>query len=466
MITESEKLALKKKVARTPFDQRINYTSRDRGPCPVHGGDDPKFNVHESKDGVWFGTCHSKCAKTWDAIGIVQACDKVNFLEAVRILQGKARPVGEEDEGEEDKSSAKPKAKKPAPVPMTAEKWESEFRRPEQVDIDALAASRKGLTPSLETFRELGFRIGTPPYQAGDWLATPYAWTESDGTVHFDLVKYRKLGDKDFKQDNVVESHTFGNLDTVNCTQDLYIVEGDIDFAVMEEAGFRTVTVNTGEQRKFKPERLQWILAADRIFIIGDQADPKRPGDPGQGCMDALQKALLEAAGTSGPDKIFRIHFSDAHDVSELAKLDPASFATRIIELRDEALEPWVVKNIPRIHELPQEVGKWVVHEILPYGGLAMISGDQGSLKSYFAQFAAKAIAFGGFNGEQFYGASPRTFLGRAVMDGIPVLYIDRENSLPTINTRRRQMGIVGSDDFFYWNRGFWFMTNGKREHH
>jgi AAA domain len=98
--------------------------------------------------------------------------------------------------------------------------------------------------------------------------------------------------------------------------------------------------------------------------------------------------------------------------------------------------------DLPTITELTAEPVKWVVDRILPYGCLTMLVGSQGSMKTMLAMYAAQTIA----------GHTPgRTFLGRKVMHGIPVLYVDRENPEAEISDRARYMGIMGNRNFIYW---------------
>jgi hypothetical protein len=100
------------------------------------------------------------------------------------------------------------------------------------------------------------------------------------------------------------------------------------------------------------------------------------------------------------------------------------------------------ITDLPTITELTAEPVKWVVDRALPYGCLTMLVGSQGSMKTMLAMYAAQAIA----------GHIPgRTFLGRKVMHGIPVLYIDRENPEAEISDRGRYMGIMGNRNFIYW---------------
>lgn len=61
------------------------YTTLKRlnGPCPVCGGDD-RFYIFPD----WQACGCRKCDKTWDAIGLVAAVEKISFGEAKRLLQG------------------------------------------------------------------------------------------------------------------------------------------------------------------------------------------------------------------------------------------------------------------------------------------------------------------------------------------------------------------------------------------
>jgi KaiC/GvpD/RAD55 family RecA-like ATPase len=100
------------------------------------------------------------------------------------------------------------------------------------------------------------------------------------------------------------------------------------------------------------------------------------------------------------------------------------------------------ITDLPTITELTAEPVKWVIDRMLPYGCLTMVVGSQGSMKTMLAMYAAQRIA----------GHIPgQTFLGRKVMHGVPVLYIDRENPEAEVSGRARYMGIEGNKNFIYW---------------
>lgn len=417
-VIKTDTQALKVRVGRGPFDARLKFAD-DFTACPFHGGESPtSMHLEQKDDGAWLATCFSKCKKSWDAIAFVMEFDKCLFPEALKKL-------GEVAATAPPPEPVQPKPKSP---PMTAEKWAKWGRPLEPKDIERFAASRKDKTASFETYAALGCRV------KGDYIGFPYRVREK-----FLVVKMRHLDRKDFLTENNLSMKGLFNIDAVNPLEDVYVVEGEPDVAVMVEAGFCAVSPTTGAQHKYESEVITLLSEAPRIFVVGDQKAGADAADPGQECMEILQKLLP-------PEKTFRITFSEAHDVSQLAKqLGPVAFEQRINELRDDAMTPWVLRgSVPRIHELPKDPQKWIIDRLLPYGGLALLSGTQGAQKSLFAMKAAHCVV------------SKQDFLGRPVLSekkrlGAPVLYLDRENPAPEVNKRRERLGIIGSRDFFYW---------------
>jgi hypothetical protein len=424
MPTKIDTKKLCRDLGRKPFED-LDFKN-NHAKCPFHNGDtNTSLSIKEGSDGVWFITCHSECNKSWNAISYVMQRNSVPFLEAVRVLGGKTSDNGTASHTpEKNAPKSKPKA-------MMLDEWNAYGRELTPDDIVRLAKTRKDKTASFETFKALGCRV------KGDWLAFPHFKTVYDpdtgeSDVEFFTVKLRHLDQKEFDQEHCTSQKEFFNLDTVNALEDVYVLEGEPDVAVMEEAGFRAVGVVSGSQKKFSKAALRTLAIAPRVFLVGDQGED----DPGQACMDELQKQELLP-----PEKTFRIRFDNAHDVCELARKTGNGFRSYIEQLRDDSLEPWVMEHLPTITELSQEPEKWVIDRLFLYGGLTMLTGSKGSMKSLLAMFAAQAIS-----------ASHRKFLGRDVMfDNIPVLYVDRENPESTVSSRARYMGVLGNRDFPYW---------------
>jgi hypothetical protein len=409
-------------VGRRPFDERAHFNG-GYAKCPLHDGDSNKSLHLVERDGHWLATCFSGCSRTWDAISFVMAVDKIEFLDAVAKLGGK----------ETDAPASAPitPVEKPKPKAMTLEAWSKWGRELTPADVARLAASRKDKTASFEAFKNLGCRVD------GDFIGFPCSRTIYDPenglveAVKFDLIRKRHMDEKDFYLENSVSQHGLFNLDTVNALEDVYVVEGEMDVAIMEEAGFRAVSVISGSQTKFDSHALETLKIAPRIFLVGDQ---ERDDGPGQKCMNGLQKLLPF-------EKSFRVAFDSAKDVSALARKVGDGFASKIADFTEEALEPWTSKdgNVPSIDQLSTKEVVWVVDRMLPYGGLTMLLGSQGSMKSLFGMYLAKAV-----------GGSATDFLGRKILR-LPVMYIDRENPEGEVSKRARLTGILGMRDFQYW---------------
>lgn len=435
-MTHDEIQQLKLSVGRQPFDERLAFDSSGFTQCPFHSGDSNKsFHLHQ-KDGIWLGKCFSDCSKNggkaMDAVAFVQKKDGVSFPEALKRLG--ANPT-----------QTKPAVGKAKPKKMTAAQWEKWGRALTPADIERLAASRKDKTASFETFQQLGCRV------KGDSIGFPLRRTLYDDEsgqptgVEFYTVKVRNLDEKDFTQENAVSQSGFFNLDTINAFEDVYIVEGEPDVAVLEEVGFRAVSVTAGGQQKFDAAALDIIKTASRIFLMGDT------DEVGSDCMNRLQAALP-------PEKTYRIRLSKAKDACELARKYGDAFFSRVEELSADSEKSWVVQTVPAIHQLSNEPQRWVIDNIFPEGCLTLLAGKQGSQKSMFGMLAAKSIASGQpFLGRRFgtllhsVNVSEGTSIAFNTMKAPPVLYIDRENPEAMVNERRLKVGIVGNRNFRYW---------------
>ena len=439
-MTKPEIETLKRSVGRRPFDQRVTFRD-DFCACPFHSGEGNKsMHLQEKPGGVWIATCFSTCKKSWDAINFVMDFDPdhLDFAAACDKLRGKAperTTAVEETKPIEEKQP-----------PMTDDQWSSWGRPITAADVARFAASRKDKTASLDTFIALGCRV------RGDYIGFPNYYTRADGVVKYDLVRARHMDKKEIVIEHKISMQGLYNRDTVNPLEDVYVVEGEPDVAIMEESGFRAVSVIAGAQTKFDQRAIKRLAKAARIFIVGDMlsSDDESDADPGAACMDRLEKLLKAEV----PDKVFRFTFDDAHDVSELAK--KPGFIEKIKRLTADATMPWVEKNIPLISQLKPEPAKWTVDRLFPYGGLTMIAGREGDQKSLFALAAAKAISgatYPGFTAteEGFEASTRKTFLGREILHGCPVLYVDHENPESTVSERKSKLGILGRSNFYYW---------------
>jgi hypothetical protein len=286
--------ALKRQVGTLPFSQRLRLDDKDYSACPFHQGDgDTSFHVERKDDGVGIGTCFSSCARSFDAIAFVEKFDKVSTGESIRKL---VSLVGDIENG----SASAGLPPKPKASPMTTAVWAKSGRPVTEADAATLAASRpNSKTPSAATLNTMGFKMGSwgnlvAPYRLGDTFYT---------------IKGRNITVKKFTQENAISQKGLFNIDAVTEGCDVYVVESELDAAVLHEHGFIAVSVINAQQRQIEPEVLKKLLTAERIFLVGDQDQ----NGVGQSCMNNLAR-LLPA------EKVCRLSLPDGvKDVGEWA---------------------------------------------------------------------------------------------------------------------------------------------------
>jgi hypothetical protein len=416
---------LKRQVGITPFSQRISLDSDGFSACPFHNGDsDKSFHIVQKENGAFIGTCFSECGKSFDAIEFVAKHDDVKTGEAIRKLVAIVSENG---------AAPATVLHKPKPAsPMTVAAWSKAGRAVTDEDVKKLAASRPtSATPSATTLNTMGFRVAERHGQT--FLAAPYRLENT-----FYTIKARNIASKDFIQENAVSQKGLFNINAVMPGCDVYVVESELDAAVLHENGNVAVSVINAKQSQLEPEVLKALSKAGRIFLVGDQ------DVPGQICMDNLAKLLP-------PENVYRISFADSKDVGEWAVAAKAneflggSFKEQWDELKKDALASWVAHNIPFVSALSSKAQTWVIDKLLPWGCYLLITGKFGGTKSLTALLLAHGIETGG------------TILGRKVTGKTPVLYVDRENPQETIGVRRANLGIP-DNQIRYW--GDW--TDGK----
>lgn len=153
----------------------------------------------------------------------------------------------------------------------------------------------------------------------------------------------------------------------------------------------------------------------------------------------------LVAASAVDPD----VHTSSISDIlDELSNLG-----------KEKSGLSWVTQNVPTISKLSTEPVKWIIDQFIPFGSITMFAGAGGSMKSWLMMQAAQRISSraAGHDSELEHVSITSlekpdvpTFLGRKVMYGVPVLYVDRENQEGEVGRRASMVGILGNSRFHY----------------
>lgn len=401
---------LKRRVGLSPFTERIKIDRDGFSPCPFHNGDsDRSFHVMAKDDGAVIGTCFSECGKSWDAIDFVKAFDEVETGEAIRKL-------------EESKASGRELPKRAPAVPMTAEEWVRYGQAVTDADVTELAASRPhSTTPSASVLNRLGFRIASMGGKR--FIVAPYRLGRT-----FHTLKARNLTSKEFLQEHAVSQQGLFNIDDVNAGCDVYIVESELDAAVLAEHGYTAVSVINAKQKSIEGDVLEKLITAHRIFLVGDN------DTAGVSCMDGIARLLP-------PEKAYRMPLTDFKDVGEWAaaiKHDEflfGDFTKNWEQLRNNALASWVTGRVSQngnsavaVEHEPLRVDDAVafIKEAIPERpvllspflaekSIGMIHAWRGVGKTHFGLGIGAAVASGG------------QFLKWKAPQAAPVMLIDGE---------------------------------------
>ena len=276
------------------------------GCCPLHADSSPSFSVYP--DMRW--TCFSgaNCG-SGNIFQLIERVDGVSFREAVEQVR---KEVGQPDGWRQDKALVeqvfKPvsekKIYKTSPTSKLAEVEKALVHSQEAVHY----LDERGITLKTAQQFRLGFlqngRFGDPAaadiLDAG-WLLFPYI----DGEV-VRLVKFRSIARKrpgGFQRQPNMETVLF-NADTISPFEPVYLTSGEFDAMVLEQAGFKAVSLASDTHHP-NPEQKDQLMLASMVILAGDT------DASGSGIMDKLWKEL----GSRSYRLIWPEGAKDANDV-------------------------------------------------------------------------------------------------------------------------------------------------------
>ncbi len=125
-----------------------------------------------------------------------------------------------------------------------------------------------------------------------------------------------------------------------------------------------------------------------------------------------------------------------------LPKKKPAS-----AEEKTKAKPIFTYADVPCVWDYESEV-RYVIPDLLPEGGITLITGDSGHGKTIFVTAMAGAIVTGG------------EFLGRQA-EQRKVIYLDRENGLALVKKHLFDLRIARNSDLIYWGGWCEFPPDG-----
>ena len=241
------------------------------GSCPVHAEKSPSFTIYGDMRSHCFG-----CNVDFNIFQFLQAVEHIEFLAAVELVKKELGTTSDWDQTRQKVDSVfKPVAdvnKVYKTIPL--ESWSKmETALSNSKDAVHFLASR-GITLATAQQLRLGFaqNIGSLAGQDGadiadkGWIAFPSI--EGDKVVS---CKYRSTIRKKpggfARQPGMATA--MWNTETVDVFEPVYLTEGEFDACVLEQAGFRAVSVPSAGT-KLTPAMKDMLMKASFVVLAGD----------------------------------------------------------------------------------------------------------------------------------------------------------------------------------------------------
>ena len=315
---------------------------RYRGLCPFH--DDrsaTNFDVwpHE---GVYIYKCLS-CGASGDIFRLIEKTDSVPFNQAVGVVRTFCSEWSQNSQSVE--RVFKPIASEEKHVKVYPEAsykaYESAFKNSKEAQ--EFLRSRGIDTPTARRLR-IGFRqdVGklageaNMVVSASGWLSFP---TFSGGSVS--SIKYRSVARKAFTKQPGMQTCLF-NSATIDFLEPVFLVEGELDACVLEQAGFKSVSLPNATYQ-LTPADKDLLLSAEYVVLAGDN------DDAGKKAMDKIWRDM------NSTGRVFYLKWpglvKDANEYFlETCRADLSVFRTKMQELITDARS----RPIPNVVSLPE----------------------------------------------------------------------------------------------------------------
>lgn len=312
--------------------------------CPFHDEKSPSFAI-TVKDGVEVYFCQG-CKAGGDVITWFQKKDGLSQKDAIAKLKeltfnpGMQATMAENQE-DADKynrvasafsnivdADSKPK------ITVPYEKWAT-LEQALASNPAALAWLEKERGIGAETAKALhfGFSQSSKGFLAPDeeharakgWILFPRF---SDDMKFVIACKMRSITVKAFSQWSNMDPKALFNASAASALEDLYITEGEFDAAVLEQAGFRAVSIPNAST-KLTPDMKSVMKRAARVFLAGDN-----DGSVGSAAMRTLAREL--------GSNTYIIEWPGCKDANDFYRgpcnRDMATFQQRVTDLAKIAL--------------------------------------------------------------------------------------------------------------------------------
>lgn len=304
--------------------------------CPIHGEKTPSFEI-QVKDGVEVFHCHG-CGAGGDIITFIEKTENVDSRGAIDKLKALAGVSGANQEYLEKAEQVEAtfqnigeatETKKRVVVSMT--QWAA-VEQALQNNSEALAwlLDKRGLTAETAKALHFGYKRSCSGHlndedehaRNAGWICFPRVYGEK-----ILAIKMRSIATKAFSQVVNMEPKSLFNPDTVNALEPVFVTEGEFDAAVLEQCGYRAVSIPNANA-KLSPEMKKRLKQAERVYLAGDN-------DGGVG--NAYMKQLARELG----ENTYLIVWPDVKDANDFflktCKLDESLFREKVEALKQKA---------------------------------------------------------------------------------------------------------------------------------
>lgn len=295
------------------------------GLCCLHSEGTPSFTVFPDMRWTCFGGCGSgnifQLVQKMDGCDFSSAAEKVrkevggsNWEESKKKVEEVFRPVAEPKPGKVIPLSSFKKLESALEKSSEAVQWLEEKRG---ISLETAKKLHLGFV------QDIGNLAGVEGSEVSGkgWIALPCI---CDNDVL--SIKYRSISAKKFSRQPGMATALW-NTESIDIFEPVYVTEGEFDACVLEQAGFRAVSVPSAGT-KLTPAMKDQLMKATSVFLAGDT------DATGGSYMSKLWKELAERCYLlSWPDSM-----KDANQTwLEYSKQDPIHFKTTVEELTAKA---------------------------------------------------------------------------------------------------------------------------------
>lgn len=278
--------------------------------CPFHAERTPSFSIKEKPDGEVF-YCHG-CGVGGDIIKFIQLfdhCDVKTAIERAARFAGLLKEDIDEAQGEvppppdpewhehygQVAGTFHNVAERKAKTALPLEKWKP-FKAALLQNSAALTwlEETRGIQKQTADDLNLGYA-----QSCKGQIKEEFEESRNKGWILYPriiaarvvAVKMRSIHSKAFSQWVDMDPKALFNVETINGLEPVFVTEGELDTAIMEQAGFRAVSIQSASNHKLTPDMRNRLKQAAAVYLAGDN-----DGKVGNTAMQQLAVELGKGA--------------------------------------------------------------------------------------------------------------------------------------------------------------------------